>query len=77
MDLEDSLDKHTPALPKPLGKDDKGMNCCKQWSYSSVVGMMMYLSSNSRLDIAFAVHQCARFTHCPKRLHEQGLKQSA
>jgi hypothetical protein len=77
MDLDRSLDKHTPALPKPLGKDNKGLNCCERWSYSSVVGMMMYLSSNSRPDIAFAVHQCARFTHCPKRSHEQGLKRIA
>jgi hypothetical protein len=31
--------------------------------------MMMYLSSNSRPDIQFAVHQCARFTHNPKCVH--------
>ena len=47
------------------------------WSYASVVGMMMYLSTNSRPDIAYAVHQCARFTHCPRRSHELGLKRIA
>jgi hypothetical protein len=36
--------------------------------------MMMYLASNSRPDIAFAVHQCARFTHAPKASHERALK---
>lgn len=35
--------------------------------------MLMYLSSNSRPDIQFAVHQCARFTHAPKRSHEQAI----
>jgi len=35
----------------------------------------MYLSVNSHLDIAFAVHQCARFTHCPKQSHKIALKQ--
>jgi hypothetical protein len=39
--------------------------------------MLMYLASNTRPDIAFAVHQCARFTHCPRRSHEQALKRIA
>jgi hypothetical protein len=39
--------------------------------------MMMYLSSNSRPDIAFAVHQAARFTHCPRKSHETALKRIA
>lgn len=28
--------------------------------------MLLYLASNSRPDIAFAVNQAARFTHCPR-----------
>ena len=36
--------------------------------------MLLYLSSNSRPDIAFAVHQCARFTHSPKKSHGQAVK---
>eukprot|EP00957_Ditylum_brightwellii_P022498 1697769-Ditylum_brightwellii.AAC.1 len=32
---------------------------------------MMYLASNSRSEITFAVHQCARFTHGIKHLHEK------
>ena len=34
----------------------------------------MYLSSTTRPDLAFAVRQCARFTHSPKRSHELALK---
>ena len=37
--------------------------------------MLTYLSSNSRPDIAFAVHQCARFTHAPQQLHAKVIKQ--
>jgi len=74
MGLTDSKPNATPAEKTPLGKDEHGDQCQETWSYASVVGMMMYLSSNSRPDIAFAVHQAARFTHCPRRSHEQALK---
>jgi hypothetical protein len=34
--------------------------------------MLLYLG-HSRPDIAFATHQCARFTHSPKQTHENAL----
>jgi len=46
-----------------------GPNQQEKWSYASVVEMCVYLSMNSGLDIAFAVHQCAHFTSCPKQCH--------
>ena len=36
--------------------------------------MLLYLSSNTRPDIQFAVHQCARFSHNPKKSHGQAIK---
>ena len=36
--------------------------------------MMLYLASNKRPDISFAVHQCARLTHNTKASHETALK---
>jgi hypothetical protein len=45
------------------------------WDYTSVVGMLMYLSCNSCPDIAFALHQCACFTHDPRKPHLQVVKQ--
>jgi hypothetical protein len=36
--------------------------------------MLLYISSNSRPDIQFAVHQVARFSHCPKKSHAQAVK---
>ena len=36
--------------------------------------MLLYISSNTRPDIQFAVHQVARFTHAPKKSHGQAVK---
>ena len=54
--------------------DEDGERYQEEWSYPSVIGMLLYLSSNSRPDIQFAVHQCARFTHNPKKSHAEAVK---
>jgi hypothetical protein len=58
--------KSMPANQTPLGTyaDRLPFDC--SFNYALLVGMMMYLSSNSRPNIQFAVHQCAWFTHNPK-----------
>ena len=42
--------------------------------YSYVTGIMLYLYSNIRTYISFAVHQCAYFTHKIKASHENAVK---
>ena len=64
-----------PASQKPLGTDKNGPEFAEQWSYSSVVGMLLYVAANSRSEIAYVVHQCARFTHNPKASHGAAVKQ--
>ncbi|MGH7974067.1 MAG: reverse transcriptase domain-containing protein, partial [bacterium] len=59
--------KDTPALTTPLHKDEFGKERQWAWNYASVIGMMMFLQANSRPDISYAVHQCARFSHFPRR----------
>jgi hypothetical protein len=66
-----------PADKEPLGKDENGSPRREKWSYPSVIGMLLYLSSNSRPDISFAVSQCARFNHCPRLCHEIAVKRIA
>jgi hypothetical protein len=61
------------ALTTPLGTDAAGPHRTEKWNYASVIGMLMYLSSNAHPEIQFAVHQCARFTHCPRASHEEGI----
>ena len=72
--LQDCNPDKTPASQTPLGKDQDGEDYAEQWSYASVVGMLLYLASNSRPEIAYAVHQCARFTHNPKTSHAKAVK---
>ena len=72
--LEDATPKHTPAEATPLGTNADGKASEEKWSYLSIIGMLLYLASNSRPDIQFAVHQCARFTHAPKQSHTNAVK---
>ena len=46
----------------------------EEWSYPSVVGMLLYLSTNTRPDITMAVSQVARFNHSPKKSHATAVK---
>ena len=66
--------KRTPAETKPLVKDADGELAHEGFSYSSVVGMLLYLSGHTRPDIAYAVNCCARYMFCPRHSHELGLK---
>ena len=58
--LDDSKHKFTPADVNALPQDKTGLET--------------YLAGHIRPDIAFAVHQCARYTFQPKAIHEQALK---
>ena len=64
----------TPATSDPLHVDTDGEIFDETWRYDSIIGMLMYLASNTRPDIAYAVHQAARFTHNPRRSHANGIK---
>jgi hypothetical protein len=77
MGMNDAKQKKTPAGRVPLGTDAQGDPFHEDWEYASVIGMMLYLSSNSRPDIQFAVHQCARFTHSPRASHAEAVKRIA
>ena len=76
LGLDDSYarGKHTPAETRPLVKDADGVAATKGFSYSTVVGMLLYLSGHTRPDITYAVNCCARYMFCPKHSHELALK---
>ena len=74
IDMEDYNLKYTPADKDPLCKDEDGPPYCKPWEYRSIVGILLYLAFSTRPDIAYAVHQCVRFSHNPRHSHEIGVK---
>ncbi len=56
-----------------LNKDLDGISQKYEWEYRGAIGMLTYLTGSIRPDIAMAVHQCARFSANPMRLHEQAI----
>jgi hypothetical protein len=56
-------------------KDVNGDLASGAFSYSSVVGMLLYLSGHTLPNITFAVNCCSRYMFCPKHSHELALKQ--
>ena len=72
--MEDCNPNSTPASQTPLGADKDGEPMDETWSYRAIVGMLLYLSGNTRPDIAFAVSQVARFSHDPKKSHASAIK---
>ena len=74
---ENSNELQTPTkVEAPLGTDANGSEAKRDWpnSYYSIIGMILYLESNTRPDISFAVHHCAWFTHNTKASHETSVK---
>ena len=73
-DMEKCNPNKVPALKASLGSDPDGEPMEEDWNYRSVVGMLLYLSTNTRPDIAYAVSQVARFGHNPKKSHATAVK---
>ena len=73
----DSATQKIPAVKPLLGKDPNGAKRTKNWHYKSVIGMLNFLVGSTRPDVAFAVHQCARFLAKPKKHHETAVKRIA
>ena len=72
--MDDSKSVATPRSATNLGIDKDEPTVSKTWDYATIMGMIIYLANNSRPDIPFAVHQCARFTHAPRNSHSVAIK---
>jgi hypothetical protein len=72
--LEAESNEHKTPATTILHADPQGANREQTWNYRAAIGMLNYLSTSTRPDIAFAVHQCARFSSNPKRIHEIAVR---
>jgi hypothetical protein len=67
--------KATPAASSvKLSRDLHGKPFDEEWHYRSVVGKLNFLEKSTRLDIAYSVHQCARFSTDPRASHAAAIK---
>jgi hypothetical protein len=57
-----------------LRRDLDGAPFDEQWDYRSVIGKLNFLEKSTRPEIAYAVHQCARFSSNPRRSHANAVK---
>ena len=64
----------TPTGPTPIGSDTDGPPFAEAWKYRTIIGMLMFLSANTRPDLSYAVHQAARFSHAPRHSHAVAVK---
>ena len=73
--MTDCNPSHLPAPMNGLGSDKEGEPFQEKWNYRAIVGMLLYLATNTRIDIGFAVSQVARFGANPKQSHAKAVKQ--
>jgi hypothetical protein len=72
---ERTTTKATPAQSTTrLHRDLHGEERREDWHYRSIIGKLNFLEKSTRPDIAYAVHQCARFCNDPKFSHENAVK---
>ena len=74
MDSPNTSTKPYPAATTVLlHKDPKGEDHDATWNYRSVIGKLNFLEKSTRPDIAYAIHQCARFSSNPKKSHTKAV----
>ena len=61
LDSKLSTSKWTPAEGTSLVRDEEGEPFRGDSSYSSAIGMLLYLTGHTRPDIAYAVNCWARY----------------
>ncbi len=72
---ENTKGKDTPApSTASLNRDIDGKDHSESWEYRSVIGKLNFLEKSTRPDIAFAVHQCARYSSNPKESHSAAVR---
>jgi hypothetical protein len=71
----DTTTKTTPsAITTILGRHLEADPFDQHFHYRSVIGKLNYLEKSTRPDLAYAAHQCARFSQDPRVPHGKAVK---
>jgi hypothetical protein len=74
VNLPKNVTRIVPALSsKILQRDEKAQSYRGSFHYRSIIGKLNFLEKSTRPDIAYAVHQCARFCEDPKKAHYEAV----
>jgi hypothetical protein len=65
--------RRTPGRQTVLGRDLKGDEFDGRFHYRTVVGKLNFLKIGSRPEIAYSVHQCAKFNVSPTESHADAV----
>jgi hypothetical protein len=57
-----------------LRRDLDGEPFNETWDYRSIIGKLNFLEKSTRPEIAYAVHQCVRFSSNPRQSHANAVK---
>jgi hypothetical protein len=72
---EGSKSRKTPANSSTILQEHRNSDPHNEsWHYRGVIGKLNFLEKSTRPDIAYAVHQCARFSEHPKVEHTKAVK---
>jgi hypothetical protein len=72
---ENSNERNVPAVStRILHAHEESEPHNEPWHYRSVIGKLNFLEKSTRPDIAYAVHQCARFSQSPRVEHTKAVK---
>mmetsp|Transcript_28700 Transcript_28700/g.41073 ORF Transcript_28700/g.41073 Transcript_28700/m.41073 type:complete len:760 (+) Transcript_28700:1583-3862(+) len=75
LDKQGATGRVTPALTsRILHHDIDGEPFDERFHYRSIIGKLNFLEKSTRPEIAYAVHQCARFCSNPKQSHAEAVK---
>ena len=75
LDADNVKPRSTPAASsKLLRRHQDSEPFDHSFNYKSIVGKLLYLEKASRPDIAYAVHQCARFASDPRKEHGDAIR---
>ena len=68
--------KEIPAVSSAiLQRDIDGDPFEEHWDFRSIIGKLNFLEKSTRPDVAYAVHQCARFSAAPRKSHAMAIRQ--